>query len=69
MVQFHRQGEAPGHGRMSSLTVLSHNNPSPAAGEPSKIRPSAQPGSAPTRQNDAFCLVNQRDDHPMVDTA
>jgi hypothetical protein len=40
---------------MSGLIVMSQNSPSPAGGELSKIRPSAQPGSTSTRQNDTNC--------------
>ena len=44
---------------MSSLTVLSHNSPSPAGGEPSKTRQSARPGPAATRhKNDTNNLVS-----------
>ncbi len=56
MVQFHRQGEASGHGKMNGLIVMSRNSPLPAPGEPSRIRSSAQARLAATRQNDAFCL-------------
>ena len=52
MVQFHRQGKAPGHSKMSSITVLPHNDPSPAGGEPSKTRPSVPAQLAATRQKD-----------------
>ena len=38
------------------MIILSQNIPHQAPGEPSKIRPSAQSGSVPTRQLDANCL-------------
>jgi hypothetical protein len=41
---------------MSGLIILSQNSPLRASGEPSKTRPSTQPGPASTRQNGAFCL-------------
>ena len=53
---------------MSSLTVMSHNSPAPAPGEPGNSGPSAHPAPAPARQNGTKGLVNQQDDHPMVDT-
>lgn len=50
---------------MSSLTVMSHNSPQLPGGEPSKIRPSAQPGPASTRQIDAKGLISLSDQRRM----
>ena len=40
---------------------MSHNSLSPAAGEPNKIRSSAQPWSVATRQNDTKGLPMRMD--------
>ena len=37
---------------------MSDNSPYRVGGEPSKTRPSAPARLAPTRHNDAFCLVD-----------
>jgi len=58
MVQFHRPGEASGYKKMSGPCFLSHKYPDQAAARSSSIN-GLQAGSAlPTRQNDAFCLVD-----------
>ncbi len=57
MVQFHGQGEAPGHEKMSSLIVLSDTDAWQAGHAPSKTRPLFPTDPAPSRQKDAKSLL------------
>jgi len=43
--------------KMGTVTVISYNRHSWAAGESRRIRSSTQRGSVPTRRKDAFCLL------------
>jgi hypothetical protein len=57
VVGFHRPGEAPGQIKMSSVIVLSRNDPHQLPGEPRKTGPSTQAGPAATRHNGTLCLT------------
>ena len=51
------QADRPFPGGLAMISiVLSRNSPRQAGAESTKIRSFAQPGLAPTRQNDPFCL-------------